>query len=478
MADSADSGPVTRSQSRAAARLLNQPPGAEPTDDEGKVVCDASFLPGREGPKPQISGGDTHGRADPGGPAAADPGGPAAADPGGPAAADPGRPAAADPGGLMAADPEQQAIPQVKADSVDNATLLGAVQSLGQALEGYSLRVDVIEERIQQLCSPPASNAAVAPTGVINSTHGESSGLASHTDIRRSEAGDHSCLACPAAVGGIRQLAKPGEFDGSGSWASFIAQFNVIASAQKWNEAERLAVLVASLKGSALELFARLPGTDKTNFHRLIKALEDRFGIANQEPWFRSQLRRRKREAGESLPHLAQEIERLTSLAYPSATVELRDSLACDHFMDALGDAELHIAVRQGRPSSLPQALASAVEIESVRRAAGLTALSPAPEVLIRQSHGPQRHAASHAPTNQADPSTRGVLQEILRTLNELQRSLRESGRSGNSRRSSAAAGRQPAGACWECGTVGHFRRDCPRITGNSARPQNQQGNA
>ena len=146
--------------------------------------------------------------------------------------------------------------------------------------------------------------------------------------------------------------------------------------------------------------------------------------------------------------------------------------------MDALGDAELHIAVRQGRPSSLPQALASAVEIESVRRAAGLTARAPAPEALIRQSHGPQRHAASHALTNQADPSTRGVLQEILRTLNELQRSLRESGRSGNSRRPPAAAGRQPAGACWECGTVGHFRRNCPRtqnLSGNG--PSSRQGN-
>lgn len=451
MTDSADSGPVTRFQSRAAARLLHQPPGAEPTEDEGKVGCDAAFLPDRVGPNPQISGGNSDERADPGGP--------------------------------PTADPTQQAIPQVRTGPVDNATLLGAVQSLGLALEGYSLRVDVIEERIQQLCSPlntPTTNAAVAPTGVISSTHGKSSGLTSQTDIRRSEAGDHSCLACPAAVGGIRQLAKPGEFDGSGSWASFIAQFNVIASAQKWNEAERLAVLVASLKGSALELFARLPDTEKTNFSRLIKALGDRFGIANQEPWFRSQLRRRKREAGESLPHLAQEIERLTSLAYPSATVELRDSLACDHFMDALGDAELHITVRQGRPSSLPQALASAVEIESVRQAAGLTTLSPAPQALIRQSHGPQRHVASHAYTNQADPSTSGVLQEILRTLNELQRSLRESGRSGNTRRPPATAGRQPAGTCWECGTVGHFRRQCPRTqnlpgNGPSSRPGNEQ---
>ena len=213
--------------------------------------------------------------------------------------------------------------------------------------------------------------------------------------------------------------------------------------------ADKLSMLVASLKGPALELFAHLPEMDQMDFCRLTGALESRFGVANQEPWFRSQLRRRKREAGETLPHLAQDIERLVCMAYPSATVALRDSLSCDHFMDALSDPELHIAVRQGRPATLPQALASAVEIEAVRRAAGVAQPSGS-AVVARQSQAPQ-------------DSTTKALKDILTALSELQKSLEKPVRSGSSRRTSTNS-RQPAGACWGCGTVGHFRRDCPRV--------------
>ena len=163
-------------------------------------------------------------------------------------------------------------------------------------------------------------------------------------------------------------------------------------------------------------------------------------------------------------------------MAYPSATVELRDSLACDHFMDALNDADLHIAVRQGRPASLPQALASAVEIEAVRRTAGVSVQSPPSAVLIRQGQGPRQPRDAAA----VGPATPEVLQGILRALNELQQSLAGSARPGPGG-SLHGTGRRGAGpgACWECGTVGHFRRHCPRGAGNPAGPgQNRrQGN-
>ena len=439
----ADGGPVTRSQS---ARLPTPLPSeAGPTKEEDMLDGGAVFLSGRGESLPSASRSGTAERV----------------------------------------GPSEQAVPGEQAGPVDNATVLDAVQSLGKALTDYSLRVDIIEEQMHQLrcsVSAPVAGVVVTPPGAVGSTPGDPSRLTCRADPGRSAAGDRphpACpgRACPDAVGDIRRFAKPGEFDGSGSWESFIAQFNVIASAQHWSVSERLALLVASLKGSALELFARLPEHQRTDFTHLSKALEDRFGVAHQEPWFRSQLRRRRREAGETLPHLAQEIERLVSLAYPSASVDLRDSLTCDHFLDALGDAELHIAVRQSRPSTLPQALASAVEIESVRRAAGLNSLPAVSGALIRQSHTPQGQADSNERADQAEPPTKQMFSEILRALHVLQKSLRESARSANTSRSSAA-GRQPTGACWECGMVGHFRRQCPRTRNQtSAGPTAGQGN-
>ena len=376
----------------------------------------------------------------------------------------------------------------------DAGVIMGAIQSLGHALAAYSARVSAVERRLEVVadadnsasgaCAPaadgPAQDKSVVqpdpmqnsqqPGGVPSSSTQSAvmsaqSGCTSTGDApvpgesaatsgakgRALQSGDaRTQPGCCGAGSYTRNLAKPGEFDGSTSWSAFIAQFRVIALSQEWNQADKLSVLVASLKGPALQLFAHLPETDQVDFCRLAGALEGRFGVANQEPWYRSQLRRRKREAGETLPHLAQEIERLVVMAYPSATVALRDSLSCDHFMDALDDPELHVAVRQGRPATLPQALASAVEIEAVRRAAGISSRLPGSAVVARQSQGPQ------------DSATTKTLNDILRALNELQKSLADPVRSGGNRRFSVNS-RQPTGACWECGTVGHFRRHCPR---------------
>ena len=393
----------------------------------------------------------------------------------------------------------------------DAGVIMNAIQSLGHDLADYSARVSAMERRLEMVAGsadvsasggcastadgqvpgkpvmkpdptqvshrPGGVRPSSAPSAVMSALSGcTSAGEASTPGEQVAPSGvKHQVLQSgdvqtpsegSSASSCTRNLAKPGEFDGSTSWSAFIAQFRVIALSQKWSMADKLSMLVASLKGPALELFAHLPEMDQVDFCRLAEALESRFGVANQEPWFRSQLRRRKREPGETLPHLAQDIERLVVMAYPSATVALRDSLSCDHFMDALSDPDLHIAVRQGRPVSLPQALASAVEIEAVRRAAGISSQLPGSGVVARQSQGPQ------------DSATNKVLNDILRALSELQRSLTEPVRSGGSGR--AANGRRPAGVCWECGAAGHFRHHCPRVrdltgTGPNKTPGNDQ---
>ena len=362
-----------------------------------------------------------------------------------------------------------QDMPGGQSGSVENSAIIDAVQSLGRTLAGYSARVMKIEEKLESiLISTPvsASNGPQAPAKV------ESTPVSGQPSTECTNGGTR-----------VGHFVKPGEFDGSAPWSSFIAQFRVIASAQGWSMGDRLAILVASLKGPALELFARLPETDQTDFSRLTEALKSRFAEANQEPWFRSQLRRRTRHANETLPHLAQEIERLISMAYPSATVELRDTLACDHFMDALNDTDLHIAVRQTRPSSLPQALAGAIEIEAIRAASGAsTSLRPqVSEVLARKGQGPEKPSVGDSSMASDGVATSAALYGILRTLNDMQRALAESvpaysgGRGAGGERYGAGSPRP----CWGCGVSGHFRRHCPQNPRNfsGAGEHRNQGN-
>lgn len=339
-------------------------------------------------------------------------------------------------------------------DRIDNTVLLAAVQSLGHTLEGYARRVQSIEDRLAEMSDTidPLPSAPRTAVGDVARSQAD-------VTLPQPAASSQTQTDSAPSVGVTRHFPRPGDFDGSGSWVAFIAQFKTIASAQAWSEADRLAALVASLKGSALEVFAHLPDTDRTDSCRLSAALESRFGAVNQEPLFRSQLRRRKRSAGETLPKLAQDIERLVSRAYPSATRELRDSLACDHFLDALNDPSLHIAVRQGRPESLQQALASAVEIESVRAAAGVTLQASNTGTVIRQGKAPGEASGPDSRSGGSNEMSSEVLTQILSTLDGLQKLLAGSSRSNRN----LGARRQPVGTCWECGKEGHFRRQCPR---------------
>ena len=85
---------------------------------------------------------------------------------------------------------------------------------------------------------------------------------------------------------------KPQEFDGKVSWPAYRAQFELIAAKNGWVD-EKAAYLAGSLKGPTLELLGHLPAETQSNYSSLATALEQRFGTANQDQLFRTQLRSR-----------------------------------------------------------------------------------------------------------------------------------------------------------------------------------------
>ena len=176
------------------------------------------------------------------------------------------------------------------------------------------------------------------------------------------DAGGHEVSHC----GKGRRI--PQSFDGGSSWRAYFIQFKLIAKQNGWSDAEKAMQLAASLKGPALDLLGHLPEAQCQDFERLAEALNQRFGVEHQEEAFRVQFRTRSRRPQEPLAVLAQDVERLAYLAYPSVPAEFRGILIRDQFIDALDDAELKIAIRQNRPLTPKDALACALEMESIRR--------------------------------------------------------------------------------------------------------------
>lgn len=77
---------------------------------------------------------------------------------------------------------------------------------------------------------------------------------------------------------------------------------------------------------------------------------------------------RLRRKGGGALPELAQDIRKLVRHAYPSATIEVREQLSKDCFVDSLNEHDLEWSVLQGKPKSIEDALRLALEYEAFQK--------------------------------------------------------------------------------------------------------------
>ena len=96
----------------------------------------------------------------------------------------------------------------------------------------------------------------------------------------------------------------------------------------QWNDDQKGNCLSTSLKGPALTVLGNLTTETRQNYRALVAALESRFRAAHQQELHRTRFKSRLRCREESLQELAEDIERLTRLAYPLAQEDMKDLLA------------------------------------------------------------------------------------------------------------------------------------------------------
>ncbi|GBM45318.1 Retrovirus-related Pol polyprotein from transposon 297 [Araneus ventricosus] len=164
-----------------------------------------------------------------------------------------------------------------------------------------------------------------------------------------------------------RPTVKPLTFDGQTSWTVFKTQFDVVSSANGWNNRVKASQLVASLRGSAAEVVLGIPSDKLTDLMTIENALEARFGDSHLTQFYRTELKTRRQKPGESLQVLAADVERLMSLAYAECPQDVRDSLAAQYFVDAIRDEDTQHATRLMDAKDLKSALAYSMKYEAAK---------------------------------------------------------------------------------------------------------------
>ncbi|ESO09617.1 hypothetical protein HELRODRAFT_184581 [Helobdella robusta] len=221
-------------------------------------------------------------------------------------------------------------------------------------------------------------------------------------------------MAMPLDPASGRTLKVPA-FDGEMSWNVYKTQFEAAATSDCWNGKERATALILALRGSAAEVLQTIPAENHFNYEVLVSALDLRYGEEHMKQIYRSQLRNRTQRSGESIQQLAQDIERLTLLSYPTSDPEHRDETALDTFIKALRDSELKQSLLLSDKRKLKDAVAHSLTFESAKQASKS-------DVRLRQVH---EECSCQKVIVKREPQQHGVPQ------------------------------------CWICGEKGHLRRDC-----------------
>jgi len=131
------------------------------------------------------------------------------------------------------------------------------------------------------------------------------------------------------------------------SWDDYQVQFQLIAELNSWNSST-MAIYLAN---------------SRRNYQAHAEVLSLRFGSGGKIEVFRSQPKSRTRGKDESLPELAQAIQRLVRQTYPKAPLSVREVLEKDYFVDAIADTDIRWKILQTRQGTIQETLAIATEV-------------------------------------------------------------------------------------------------------------------
>lgn len=158
---------------------------------------------------------------------------------------------------------------------------------------------------------------------------------------------------------------KPQNFSGESDFDEFLSQFEITCEINGWQYKEKSLYLANCLTGEARSLLSELDHDGRRDYNILVEKLANRFGSVNRSEIFRTQLKSRLRNKGESIPELAQAVKKLVRQAYPGVNKDVIETLSLDNFIDALTDSDIRLRVRELGPKTLAEAERVALRLES-----------------------------------------------------------------------------------------------------------------
>lgn len=358
------------------------------------------------------------------------------------------------------------------------------------------------EEETEPIIRRRSSNGSVRTSEIFQPTH----------------KGQKSSVKLPAFTGTTEK------------WEVWYNRFEAVARIEHWTQEEKLSEILPRLQGVAGEFtYGQLPTSVLSNYKRLLKELQSRFGEVETAKLYIMQFTRRNQQPGESAEEYAAELKRLYDKAYKNRGVSIRQEDLLRRFLLGLRDQKTRIYVELNKePETIEDAVYHVVHyLETTRyphnpedsdrkeKKPTRQVNAPVKQKPVKKSVQPEEKQSAGWRSAQQKPQTgaprtitmqEGDLQDLVNQLvderikSQLQTQSKE--RSSNSnqwpgRRNSSAdtlavrtsydsnmqapwrhadpqTSRANNGICFACGQNGHFARSCPQR--NQQKSHNNEG--
>ena len=132
---------------------------------------------------------------------------------------------------------------------------------------------------------------------------------------------------------------KPEPYSGQENWEEYISHFENCADLCQWDRRQKVLMLAASLRGQARTFYMSLSREEQNSYRSLVSTLNHRFGSSRHQNRWLAKLEMRRRESGESIAAVGDDIRQMAQKAYCNLDPLAQEALALNQlYIISLGN--------------------------------------------------------------------------------------------------------------------------------------------